>query len=70
MRGTGRLRLLLAKMLTLAIIGILLLAGYLVIAGGIIALLVNAWNRQHRAAPAPAQRVLAGPGHVGGGSGA
>src|SRR5258706_15547397 len=43
-RGTGRLRLLLAKMLTLAIIGILLLAGYLVIAGGIIALLVNAWT--------------------------
>src|ERR1700716_4609578 len=42
-RGTGRLRLLLAKMLTLAIIGILLLAGYLVVAGGIIALLVNAW---------------------------
>ena len=43
-RGTGRLGLLLAKMLTLAIIGILLLAGYLVIAGGIIALLVNAWT--------------------------
>jgi ABC-2 type transport system permease protein len=43
-RGTGRLRLLLAKMLTLAIIGILLLAGYLVAAGGIIALLVNAWT--------------------------
>jgi ABC-type transport system involved in multi-copper enzyme maturation permease subunit len=43
-RGTGRLRLLLAKMLTLAIIGILLLAGYLVIAAGIIALLVNAWT--------------------------
>ena len=43
-RGTGRLRLLLAKMLTLAIIGLLLLAGYLVIAGGIIALLVNAWT--------------------------
>ncbi len=43
-RGTGRLRLLLAKMLTLAVIGILLLVGYLVIAGGIIALLVNAWT--------------------------
>jgi ABC-2 type transport system permease protein len=43
-RGTGRLRLLLAKMLTLAIIGILLLGGYLVVAGGIIALLVNAWT--------------------------
>jgi ABC-2 type transport system permease protein len=43
-RGTGRLRLLLAKVLTLAIIGILLLAGYLVVAGGILALLVNAWT--------------------------
>jgi ABC-2 type transport system permease protein len=43
-RGTGRLRLLLAKMLTLAIIGILLLAGYLVVAGGVLALLVNAWT--------------------------
>ena len=43
-RGTGRLSLLLAKMLTLAVIGILLLAGYLVVAGGIIALLVNAWT--------------------------
>ena len=42
-RGTSRVRLLLAKMLTLAVIGILLLAGYLVIAGGMIALLVNAW---------------------------
>jgi ABC-type transport system involved in multi-copper enzyme maturation permease subunit len=38
-RGTGRLRLLLAK-----IIGILLLAGYVVVAGGILALLVNAWT--------------------------
>jgi ABC-type transport system involved in multi-copper enzyme maturation permease subunit len=43
-RGTGRLRLLLAKMLTLAIIGILVLAGYVVVAGGILALLVNAWT--------------------------
>ena len=43
-RGTGRLRLLLAKMLTLAIIGILLLAGYLVVAGGVLALLVKAWT--------------------------
>ena len=43
-RGTGRLRLLLAKMLTLAIVGILLLAGYLVVAGGVLALLVNAWT--------------------------
>jgi len=43
-RGTGRLHLLLAKMLTLAIIGISLLAGYVVVAGGILALLVNAWT--------------------------
>ena len=43
-RGTGRLRLLLAKMLTLAIIGILLLAGYLVVAGGVLALIVNSWT--------------------------
>jgi ABC-type transport system involved in multi-copper enzyme maturation permease subunit len=42
-RGMGRLQLLLAKMLTLAVIGVLLLAGYAVIAGGILALLVNAW---------------------------
>jgi ABC-type transport system involved in multi-copper enzyme maturation permease subunit len=43
-RGTGRLRLLLAKMLTLAVIGIALLVGYSVIAGGTLALLVNAWS--------------------------
>jgi ABC-2 type transport system permease protein len=43
-RGTGRLQLLLAKMITLAIIGIFLLVGYLVVAGGILALLVNAWT--------------------------
>jgi ABC-type transport system involved in multi-copper enzyme maturation permease subunit len=43
-RGTGRLGLLLAKMLTLAIIGICLLAGYLVVAGAILALLSNAWT--------------------------
>src|SRR6202140_1362434 len=43
-RGTSRLGLLLAKMLTLAIIGIALLAGYVVVAGGILALLVNAWT--------------------------
>ncbi len=42
-RGTGRLRLLLAKMLTLAIIGVLLLAGYVVVAGATLALLVNVW---------------------------
>src|SRR5258708_30592434 len=43
-RGVGRLRLLLAKMLTLVIIGIALLAGYLLVAGAIIALLVNSWT--------------------------
>jgi ABC-2 type transport system permease protein len=42
-RGTGRLRLLAAKMLTLAIIGVLLLAGYVVVAGATLALLVNVW---------------------------
>ena len=42
-RGTGRLRLLVAKMLTLAIICILLLAGYVVVAGATLALLVNVW---------------------------
>lgn len=43
-RGTGRLSLLLAKMLILAFIGVVLLAGYLVVAGAIVALLVNAWT--------------------------
>ena len=43
-RGTGRLRLLLAKMLILAVIGVVLLAGYSVIAAGTIALLCNAWT--------------------------
>jgi len=43
-RGIGRLRLLLAKMLTLAIIGVVLLAGYLVLTGAIITLVVNAWS--------------------------
>jgi len=43
-RGTGRLRLLLAKMFTLAVIGVLLLAGYLVITGTLIAILVNTWT--------------------------
>jgi ABC-type transport system involved in multi-copper enzyme maturation permease subunit len=42
-RGIGRLRLMLAKMLTLAIIGAALLAGYLVIAAALLAVLVNAW---------------------------
>ena len=43
-RGTGRLRLLLAKMLTLAFIGIVLLAGYVVVACVILALLSNTWT--------------------------
>jgi hypothetical protein len=43
-RGVGRMRLLLAKALTLVIIGIALLAGYLLVAGAIIALLVNSWT--------------------------
>jgi ABC-type transport system involved in multi-copper enzyme maturation permease subunit len=43
-RGASRLGLLLTKMLTLAIIGVALLAGYAVVAGGILALLVNAWT--------------------------
>lgn len=43
-RGTGRLHLLLAKMLTLAFIGIVLLAGYLALACAIVALLSNAWT--------------------------
>lgn len=42
-RGTGRVRLLIAKMITLAVIGIALLAGYLAITGALIAVLVNAW---------------------------
>jgi ABC-2 type transport system permease protein len=36
-RGVGRLKLLLAKVVSLAILGILLLAGYLLVAGGIVA---------------------------------
>jgi ABC-2 type transport system permease protein len=43
-RGMGRLSLLLAKMLILAVIGVALLAAYLVVAGGILAALVNAWS--------------------------
>jgi ABC-type transport system involved in multi-copper enzyme maturation permease subunit len=41
-RGTGRLQLLLAKLVTLAVVGIALLAGYLVIVGTILALMVVA----------------------------
>ena len=40
-RGTGRLQLLLAKMLTLAIIGVALLAGFIVLAFAILAALVT-----------------------------
>src|SRR3982074_1112851 len=40
-RGMGRLSLLLAKMLILAVLGIVLLAGFLVIAGGIFPLPTN-----------------------------
>src|SRR6202521_1407076 len=43
-RGTGRLQLLLAKMLTLGVIGVLLLAGYLVLVGGILAVIVTSWT--------------------------
>jgi ABC-type transport system involved in multi-copper enzyme maturation permease subunit len=43
-RGTGRLRLLLAKMVTLAIIGAALLVGYLVFCGAVLAVLSNAWT--------------------------
>ena len=40
-RGTGRLQLLLAKMLTLAIIGVALLAGFIVLAFAILAALIT-----------------------------
>ena len=43
-RGTGRLGLLLAKALTLALIGVALLVGYMILAGAVLALLVNAWS--------------------------
>jgi ABC-2 type transport system permease protein len=43
-RGAGRLRLLLAKMLTLALIGIVLLAGYLLLSGSIVTFVVNSWS--------------------------
>jgi ABC-2 type transport system permease protein len=42
-RGTGRLRMLLAKMITLAVIGVLLLAGYLLVTGTLIAIVVDTW---------------------------
>jgi ABC-2 type transport system permease protein len=43
-RGMGRLQLLLAKMLTLAVIGVALLAGYAVLVGGIMAALIYLWT--------------------------
>jgi ABC-2 type transport system permease protein len=43
-RGMGRLQLLLAKMLTLAVIGFALLAGYAVLVGGIMAALIYVWT--------------------------
>ncbi|HSS61405.1 MAG TPA: ABC transporter permease [Candidatus Limnocylindrales bacterium] len=41
-RGTGRLQLLLAKMFTLAVVGVALLAGYLLLVGAILALMIVA----------------------------
>ena len=41
-RGMGRLQLLLAKLMTLAVMGMLLLAGYLVLAGAILGLMIVA----------------------------
>jgi ABC-type transport system involved in multi-copper enzyme maturation permease subunit len=43
-RGTGRVRLLLAKMLLLGLIGAALLVGYLIISGAILALMANTWT--------------------------
>lgn len=43
-RGTGRLHLLLAKMLTLAVIGVIALVGYSLVVGAIIALLMTSWT--------------------------
>jgi ABC-type transport system involved in multi-copper enzyme maturation permease subunit len=43
-RGIGRLVLLLAKMVTLVIVGVAFLAAFLVVEGGIVALLVNSWS--------------------------
>ncbi|TMF39913.1 MAG: hypothetical protein E6I30_02320 [Chloroflexi bacterium] len=39
-RGTGRLRLLLAKLFTLALVGIVLFAGYVLVVGAILALII------------------------------
>jgi ABC-2 type transport system permease protein len=43
-RGTGRLHLLLAKMLTLAVIGVIALAAYALVVGAILALLISSWT--------------------------
>lgn len=43
-RGVGRLQLLLAKLVTLALIGIGLLVGYLVVVGAIVAVLFSSWT--------------------------
>ncbi len=39
-RGTGRLRLLLAKLFTLAVVGLALFAGYVIVVGAILALMI------------------------------
>lgn len=43
-RGTGRLHLLLAKMFSLAVIGVAALAGYLLVVAAILALLISSWT--------------------------
>lgn len=43
-RGTGRLSLLLAKLVTLAVVGICLLAGYAVVTGAILALMIQTFS--------------------------
>lgn len=40
-RGTGRLQLLVAKMLTLAVVGIVLMAGFLLLVGAILAVMIT-----------------------------
>lgn len=43
-RGMGRLRLLLAKVLTLAIVGVALLAAYVALSSAVMLILVNVWT--------------------------
>lgn len=43
-RGTGRLDLLLAKMLTLVVIGVIALAVYVLVVGAIVGLLITSWT--------------------------